>query len=93
MSGVVGVGKTPHWVAASSDGRLAYVANEGSGDVSVVDIETRAVLATIPVGQAPRKIAVQPAAAAGRRPGTRVHGGRGGRGLHLQARVDHGTAG
>ena len=62
VSGVVGVGKTPHWVTASSDGRLAYVANEGSGDVSVVDLEARSVLATIPVGQGPRKIAAQPAA-------------------------------
>jgi YVTN family beta-propeller protein len=42
------------------DGRTAYVTNEGSNDISVVDIASRRVTATFPVGNAPRKIAVQP---------------------------------
>ena len=54
------VGKTPHWVTLSSDGAMAYVSNEASNDVSVVDLARRAVVATIPVGNAPRKVAVQP---------------------------------
>jgi YVTN family beta-propeller protein len=53
------VGKTPHWSMSSADGRIAYVTNEGSNDVSVVDLASRTVTATIPVGNAPRKIAVQ----------------------------------
>ena len=58
----VAVGKAPHWSMASSDGRTAYVTNEGSNDVSVVDLTSRTVIATIAVGNAPRKIAVQPGA-------------------------------
>ncbi len=38
--------------------------NEGSDNVSIVDVTNHRVLATIPVGRAPRKIAVQPGAAA-----------------------------
>ena len=34
VSGVVAVGKLPHWVVTSGDGRIAYVANEGSNDVT-----------------------------------------------------------
>ena len=60
VAGTVTVGKTPHWVGSSSDGTLAYVTNEGSNDVSVVQLAGRKVVATIPVGNAPRKVAVQP---------------------------------
>src|SRR5262249_37437941 len=42
-----------------------YVTNEGSNDISVVDLVSRAVTATIPVGNAPRKIAVQRISGAG----------------------------
>ena len=60
------VGKQPHWMA-SGDGKTVYVTNEGSNDVSVVDI-TSGLTRTIAVGNAPRKVAVQaapiPAAAA-----------------------------
>jgi YVTN family beta-propeller protein len=62
VAGAVTVGKTPHWVGQSSDGTVAYVTNEGSNDVSVVQLPTRKVIATIPVGNAPRKVAVQPGA-------------------------------
>jgi len=58
---VIGVGKLPHWVTASSDGRSAYVSNEGSNDVSIVDLASGAV-STVAVGNAPRKIVVQPSA-------------------------------
>jgi YVTN family beta-propeller protein len=60
----VKVGKMPHWIALTPDGRTAYVTNEGSNDVSVVDLGTNKVTATIPVGNAPRKIVMQPAPAA-----------------------------
>jgi len=54
------VGKLPHWIAISSNGRTVYITNEGSNDISVVDLGSQKVTATIPVGNAPRKIAVQP---------------------------------
>lgn len=58
VSSTVKVGKLPHWVAASGDGRTAYITNEGSSDVSIVDLATGSV-STVPVGNAPRKVAVQ----------------------------------
>src|SRR5262249_4823981 len=59
----VAVGKQPHWVAANADGTKAYVTNEGSNDVTVVDLATGATK-TIGVGNAPRKVVVQKQAAA-----------------------------
>ena len=54
------VGTMPHWIAASADGDTAYVTNEVSNDLSIVDVEQRKVIATVPVGNAPRKIVLQP---------------------------------
>jgi YVTN family beta-propeller protein len=58
----VAVGKQPHWVATAGDGKTAYVTNEGSNDVTVVDLATGRT-ATIAVGNAPRKVVVQRTAA------------------------------
>jgi YVTN family beta-propeller protein len=60
VQGTATVGKAPHWTATSADGKIALETNEGSNDVSVVDLSTLAVTATIPVGEAPRKIALVP---------------------------------
>jgi len=54
------VGKQPHWMA--SDGKTVWVTNEGSNDVSAVDLASGKTT-TIAVGNAPRKIVVQPTAA------------------------------
>jgi YVTN family beta-propeller protein len=62
VSAVVKVGTLPHWVSVTPDGRFAYVTNESSNDVSVVDLSARKTVATIPVGNAPRKMVIQPAA-------------------------------
>jgi len=53
------VGDQPHWLALSSDGKTAYVTNEGSNTLSIVDIATGKT-ATIAVGNQPRKDVVQP---------------------------------
>jgi YVTN family beta-propeller protein len=66
----IAVGKQPHWLARSDDGKTAYVTNEGSNDVSVVDIAS-AKSTSIAVGQAPRKIVVQQASAPRRSPAPR----------------------
>jgi len=55
--GNVKFGSMPHWIAATSDNHFAYVTNEKSNDVSVVDLTGNSVKTTIPVGNAPRKIA------------------------------------
>src|SRR5262249_1572059 len=55
----VAVGKQPHW-QASNDGKKVYVTNEGSNDVTAVDLGTGETT-KIPVGTAPRQVVVQPA--------------------------------
>jgi YVTN family beta-propeller protein len=59
----IAVGRQPHWIAASADGRTVYVTNEGSNDVTIVDL-ARGATASVPVGNAPRKVVVQGVAAA-----------------------------
>lgn len=56
------VGKQPHWMA--SDGKSIFVTNEGSNDVTVVDLAS-GTTKSIAVGNAPRKIVVQPVATGG----------------------------
>ena len=63
MSGTIKVGTLPHWIALTPDGLNAYVTNENSNDVSVVNLTTKATVATLPIGNAPRKIVIQPVAA------------------------------
>lgn len=59
----IAVGKQPHWEAATADGKTVYVTNEGSNDVSVVDLATGQVK-SIAVGKAPRKVVIQRVSAA-----------------------------
>jgi YVTN family beta-propeller protein len=59
----IAVGKQPHWATASTDGKTAYVTNEGSNDLTIVDLASGKTK-TIAVGNAPRKLVVQPSAAA-----------------------------
>jgi YVTN family beta-propeller protein len=65
------VGSRPHWVASGPGGKTALTTNEDSNDVSIVDLESGAV-SNIPVGNAPRKIAVQAASAQQRSSNHRV---------------------
>ncbi|HEY1233262.1 MAG TPA: hypothetical protein VGH22_07770 [Candidatus Binatia bacterium] len=58
----VAVGKQPHWATTSADGRTAYVTNEGSNDFTIVDLASGNTR-TIAVGNAPRKVVVQPSTA------------------------------
>ena len=45
----------PDWVTLTPDGKLAYVANAGSNDVSVVDMVGLREVTRIPVGQVPKR--------------------------------------
>jgi serine/threonine-protein kinase len=54
------VGRFPVEVAVSPDGRHAYVTNNNSGSVSVIDTDSDSVTATVTVGTAPSGIAVAP---------------------------------
>jgi len=56
----VPVGSRPSGVAFSADGGRLYVANHGDGTVSVVDVPTRSVLATVETGEGPSAVAFAP---------------------------------
>ncbi len=56
----ISVGTHPYGVAVSPDGSLAYIANNASGTVSVIDTAANTVINTIPVGTSPFGVAVSP---------------------------------
>ncbi|MDF3293221.1 beta strand repeat-containing protein, partial [Streptomyces silvisoli] len=56
----VTVGIAPTGVAITPDGLQAYVVNDGSNTVSVINTGTLAVTATVPVGTAPFWVAITP---------------------------------
>jgi YVTN family beta-propeller protein len=56
----VATGKFPHWFAWEPDGRVLWVSQMESDQVSAIDTATRTVLATLKTGPAPRRIVVAP---------------------------------
>jgi YVTN family beta-propeller protein len=54
------VGTAPRSVTALADGSRAYVANSGSGTVSVINTLNNTVVKTIPVGTAPLSVGSAP---------------------------------
>ena len=61
VTSTIGVGSQPSGVAVNPAGTFAYVTNEGSGTVSVIDTSTNLVTSTIGVGSEPSGVAVNPA--------------------------------
>jgi len=55
LLGAVDVGRSPDWVTLTPDSKMAYVANAGSNDVSVVDLVALKEVTRIPVGQVPKR--------------------------------------
>jgi YVTN family beta-propeller protein len=49
----VPVGKDPMGIAVTPDGRILCVTNQDSNTASFIDIETKTILATVPVGEKP----------------------------------------
>jgi YVTN family beta-propeller protein len=56
----VTVGSGPHGIAFSTDGAYAFVANQDSSTVSVIDTIAHTVVTTIPVGVEPYTVASNP---------------------------------
>jgi YVTN family beta-propeller protein len=52
------VGKQPHWATVSDDGKTAFVTNEGSNDLAIINLADGKTT-TVAVGKAPRKVVVQ----------------------------------
>lgn len=55
-----GIGSSPFSLVVAPNGRLAFVNNTGSADVSVIDLATREVIERIPVPDVPIVMAVHP---------------------------------
>ena len=55
-----GIGESPFSVVITPNGRLAFVNNTASHDVSVVSVAQRKVIARIPVGEQPIVMSVHP---------------------------------
>lgn len=53
LKNTIGVGKQPAEVTFSFDGKIAFVANGGDNSVTAIDVNTKMVMATIPVGADP----------------------------------------
>ena len=51
---------TPSAAATAAPGPRAYVTNEVSGDLTVIDLTSQSVVATIPLGKRPRGIQLSP---------------------------------
>lgn len=50
------IGAVPNWVTFTPDGRLLYVSNAAARSVSVIDTGSLKLIATIPVGEVPKRI-------------------------------------
>ncbi len=57
---VNGVGNDPGGIAITPDGTRAYVANRVSNNVSVIDIQTNSVIATVATARYPVSVAITP---------------------------------
>ena len=49
------VGTDPDWITFTPDNRFAYVANAVSNNVTAIDMRTFEPVATIPVGEGPKR--------------------------------------
>ncbi len=52
------VGESPNWLTATSDDGMVFVSNASADTVTAIDAHTKRVLATIPVGRAPKRLLV-----------------------------------
>jgi YVTN family beta-propeller protein len=56
------VGKLPHGIWPSGDGKRVYVGIENGDSLTAIDTQTNKVIADVPIGQAPQAIAYVPGA-------------------------------
>jgi YVTN family beta-propeller protein len=50
------IGAVPNWVTFTPDGKTLYISNAGLRSVSAIDTQAMKLIATIPVGEVPKRI-------------------------------------
>ena len=58
--GSLSVGTNPRWTSFSEDGSKAFIANQNSNSMSIINVSDHSILNTISVGQSPSSIAFKP---------------------------------
>jgi YVTN family beta-propeller protein len=56
LPGRTPIGAVPNWVTFTPDGKRLYVSNAGLRSVSAIDTQAMKLIATIPVGEVPKRI-------------------------------------
>src|SRR5579862_2191489 len=56
LSGRKPIGAVPNWVTFTPDGKFVYISNAAARSVSVVDAGAMKLVATVPVGEVPKRI-------------------------------------
>jgi len=56
LAGRAPIGGVPNWVTFTPDGKRLYISNAGARSVSVIDTESLKMIATVPVGEVPKRI-------------------------------------
>ena len=56
LAGRAPIGAVPNWVTFTPDSKLLYISNAGARSVSVIDTQAIKRVATVPVGEVPKRI-------------------------------------
>jgi YVTN family beta-propeller protein len=56
LAGREPIGAVPNWVTFTPDSKLLYISNAGARSVSVIDTRAMKAVATVPVGEVPKRI-------------------------------------
>jgi YVTN family beta-propeller protein len=56
LAGHAHISAVPNWVTFTPDSKLIYISNAGLRSVSAIDVQTRKLVATIAVGEVPKRI-------------------------------------
>jgi YVTN family beta-propeller protein len=56
LEGRAPIGAVPNWVTFTPDSKLLYISNAGARSVSVIDTKAIKLMATVPVGEVPKRI-------------------------------------
>jgi YVTN family beta-propeller protein len=56
LAGRAPIGAVPNWVTFTPDNKRLYISNAGARSMSVIDTQAMKAVATVPVGEVPKRI-------------------------------------